>query len=79
MIVLCIEMIYVNGESILVEDLNEKELEDLYFIIIELDIVVIKDMFLKFIVYLVVLIKCLECGKIYVYVIRGFKEFFELL
>ncbi|WWE96726.1 hypothetical protein LHLCCAPJ_00052 [Escherichia phage ECp13] len=79
MIVSCIETIHANGESIPVEDLNEKELEDLYSIITESDIVAIKDMLLKPTVYLAVPIKCPECGKTHAHVIRGLKEFFELL
>ncbi|ENP1743039.1 gp26 family baseplate hub assembly chaperone [Salmonella enterica] len=79
MIVSCIETIHANGESIPVEDLNEKELEDLYSIITESDIVAIKDMLLKPTIYLAVPIKCPECGKTHAHVIRGLKEFFELL
>lgn len=79
MIAASIEHIHVNGETILVEELNEREINDLYSAITEEDIVRIKDMLLKPTVYLAVPVKCKECGATHVEVIKGLKEFFRYM
>ena len=79
MIATCIEYIYVNGETISIEDLNDKEIDDLYSAITEEDIIRIKNMLLKPTVYLAVPVKCQKCGATHVEVIKGLKEFFRYL
>lgn len=79
MIAACIESVFVNGENIPVDELSAEEIDDLYSYITEKDIVAIKELLLRPTVYLAVPIKCPECGKTHAHVIRGLKEFFELL
>lgn len=79
MIAKSIESIYVGDERIFVEDLNELELEDLYNAITEDDINYIKSFLLAPQPVLVVPIKCPKCGKSHVHIIKGFKEFVEVL
>ncbi|QQO96391.1 baseplate hub assembly chaperone [Acinetobacter phage Minot] len=79
MIAKSIESIYVGNEKILIEDLNELEIEDLYNAITEDDINYIKKFLLAPMPVLVVPITCAQCGKAHVHVIKGFKEFVEIL
>ncbi|ANA49532.1 baseplate hub [Salmonella phage vB_SnwM_CGG4-1] len=79
MISSCIQTIHVNGETIGIEDLNNKEIEDLYSAITEDDIINIKNLLLKPTVQLAVPVKCSECGENHVHIIKGLKEFFKLI
>jgi hypothetical protein len=79
MIASCIEHIHVNGEMISVDDLNDREIDDLYSAITEDDIIRIKELLLKPTVQLAVPIKCEKCGEQHVHVIKGLKEFFKLI
>lgn len=79
MIAKCITGIYANGEHINIDDLTDKEIDDLYSIISEDDIIALKEMLLKPSVYLAVPIKCGHCGASHVQVIKGLREFFEII
>lgn len=79
MIASCIEYIYVNGETISVEDLNDKEIDDLYSAITTDDMQRMQDMLLKPTVHLAVPVKCKVCGATHVEVIKGLKEFFRYM
>lgn len=79
MIASCIEAVFVNGESIPVEDLTEAEINDLYGLITEDDMINIKNLLVSPSIYLATPIKCPKCGTSHVHTIRGLKEFFELL
>lgn len=79
MIATSIESVFVNGENIAIEDLTEQEINDLYSIISEDDIIAIKELILKPTVYLAVPIKCDKCGASHVHVLRGLKDFFKLM
>lgn len=79
MIVKCIEYIYVNGETISINDLNDRELDDLYSAISQEDIAKIRDMLLKPTVQLAVPVKCSKCGATHVEVIKGLREFFRYM
>lgn len=79
MIASCIQYIHVNGETISVDELNDKEIDDLYSAITEDDIARIKSLLLKPTVKLAVPIKCDKCGENHIHVIEGLKEFFKLI
>jgi hypothetical protein len=79
MIADCIDSIYVANEQISIEDLSDLELNDLYDAITESDIHSIKKILTAPKPVLPVSIKCPECGKRHVHVIKGFKEFLEIL
>lgn len=79
MIVECIEAIYIGNERIEIEDLNETELNDLYDLLTEEHIQKIKTLLLTPKPVLPVFIKCKSCGKQHVHIIKGFKEFTEIL
>ncbi|QQG32140.1 baseplate hub subunit [Citrobacter phage CkP1] len=79
MIAESIESIYVNGETISVEELNDHEINDLHSAITEDDIIHIKEILLKPTVSLAVPIKCDKCGEQHIHVIKGLKEFFKLI
>lgn len=79
MIANCIDVIYAKDERVKVEDLELNELDDLYDAITESDINSIKEILTAPIVVLPVSITCPECGKRHIHVIKGFKEFLEIL
>lgn len=79
MIATCIEYIYVNGEMISIDDLNDAEINDLYQAITEEDISRLKELLLKPTVYLAVPVKCKECGATHVEVIKGLADFFRYM
>lgn len=74
----CIDYIIVGNEKLLIDDLTEQELNDLYSAITTEDIQKIAEMLLKPSIYLAVPVEC-ECGKNHLKIIRGLKEFFRLL
>lgn len=78
MVLNCIEYILVENEKIRIDDLNDKEIDDLYQAITIDDIEKITAMLLKPSIYLGVPISC-ECGKNDVFTIEGLKNFMRLL
>lgn len=79
MIACCIEYIITEGgERIVVDDLNEAEIEDLYNAITLDDINALMEELLKPQVQMAIPISC-ECGAHSVHVIKGLKEFFKFM
>lgn len=78
MISTCIDYIIVGEEKLLIDDLTEQELSDLYGAITTEDAKRIADALLKPSIYLAVPVQC-ECGKSHIKLIKGLKEFFRLL
>lgn len=79
MIVKCMESVYSNGENININDLNEREINDLYAYITEQDVVNIKELLLKPTVNLSLPVKCEACGENHIHTLRGLKDFFEIM
>lgn len=79
MIASCIEYIFVDGEAISVDELNDNEIDDLYSAITEDDIKKISKLLLEPTIYTAIPIECDKCGESHVHVIRGLKEFFRLI
>ncbi|ADG60097.1 baseplate hub [Acinetobacter phage Acj9] len=74
-----IEAIYIGNDRITVEDLTDLELDDLYDAFTEDHINSITKILLAPKVVLVQQVKCEKCGKAHVNVIKGLKEFIDIL
>lgn len=79
MILKSIEYIYVEDDRILLDDLSESELDDLYTAISPNDMENISKILLKPKIQSDIPIVCSKCGKSHVHSVIGFKSFVELL
>lgn len=79
MVAQCIEhLITDDGQLLSVDDLSEREVNDLYSAITSEDIIRIQEMLLEPTVKMGIPISC-SCGKSHVHVISGLTEFFRML